>query len=414
MSDLLLKNCRQLLTVAEKADDLIGFFHNKSVLIKNERIAAIGTMEEIFGDDPVDDVQVIDCSQHVVMPGYVDSHTHLIFGESRVDEYAASLTMEPDQIKQVVSRLGLESSIYSTTHASDEELLQSSLAKLNRMLQSGTTTVEIKSGYGIDKIHELRQLRIARKLQALAPQTILATYLGAHYYDTAMGKSAYIDFMIREVMPVIQAEDLADFCDIWVDFGYYTAEDALKLLSAAQQFGMRPSLHTECYSAIGGAKAAAELGAANAGHLNYLSPEDAARLAQAGVVGIVLPGTDFSVNHKKPFDPGFMVGAGMTLAIATNLNPGNWIESMPIAMTLACRNHKMTVEEAIRGATLNGAKALAIESDFGSLEVGKFADIQILKADTYKNCVYKFGVNELELVIKKGQVVFDTNGARSN
>lgn len=230
MSDLLLKNCRQLLTVAEKADDLIGFFHNKSVLIKNERIAAIGTMEEIFGDDPVDDVQVIDCSQHVVMPGYVDSHTHLIFGESRVDEYAASLTMEPDQIKQVVSRLGLESSIYSTTHASDEELLQSSLAKLNRMLQSGTTTVEIKSGYGIDKIHELRQLRIARKLQALAPQTILATYLGAHYYDTAMGKSAYIDFMIREVMPVIQAEDLADFCDIWVDFGYYTAEDALKLL----------------------------------------------------------------------------------------------------------------------------------------------------------------------------------------
>lgn len=407
MSDLLLKNCRQLLTVAEKADDLIGFFQNTSLLIRDERIEMVGSFESITEKYPIDAMQILDCSEHVVMPGYVDSHTHLVFGESRVDEYAASLTLEPDQIKQVVGRVGLAASIHSTTQASDEELLQSSLTKLRRMLASGTTTVEIKSGYGIDQTHELRQLRIARQLSELTPQTILATYLGAHYYDTEMGKDRYIDFMIDKVMPVIQAEKLADFCDIWVDSGYYTAEDAMKLLSAAKQFGMRPALHTECYSAIGGARAAAELGAANAGHLNYLTPDDAKLLARAGVIGIVLPGTDFSVQHKTPFDPSYMVEAGMTLAIATNLNPGNWIEAMPVAMTLACRNHRMTVEAAIRGATLNGAKALAIESDYGSLEAGKFADIQILRADSYKNCVYKFGVNEVETVIKKGRIVVE-------
>ncbi len=403
---LLLKNCRQLLTVAEKADDIIGFFQNYSLLIENDRIAAIGPAAEL-DDLGREGVAVIDCSEHVVMPGYVDSHTHLVFGESRVDEYAASLTMDPEQIRHRLPRVGLAASIWSTGRATDAELLEGSLIKLNRMLQTGTTTVEIKSGYGIDGVHELRQLRTIQALKARTPQTILATYLGAHYFDQAMGREAYIDFMIGEVMPVIGAEGLADFCDIWVDSGYYTAADARKLLSAAKAFGMRPSLHTECYSAIGGARAAAELGAVNAGHLNYLTREDAVSLAEAGVTGVVLPGTDFSVRHPRPFEPRDMMAAGMTLAIATNLNPGNWIEAMPIAMTLACRNHQMSVEEAIRGATLNGAKALGIQAAVGSLEVGKYADLQILRSDSYKNCVYKFGVNEVERVIKRGQVVVD-------
>ena len=243
-------------------------------------------------------------------------------------------------------------------------------------------------------------------LKEKSPQTILSTYLGAHYFDTKMGKEKYIDFMINEVMPVIKKENLAQFCDVWCDEGYYNAEDCYKILKAGLENDMLPTLHTECYSAIGGAKVAAELKAANVGHLNYISSEDIKLLKEANVVGVLIPSTDFSVKHKKPFVPKPMLDEGMTIAIATNLNPGNWVEDMNISMILACRNHKMTENEAIRATTLGGAKALKIEKDYGSLEVSKFADIQIRNSDSYKNVVYKFGVNEIEHVIKNGKIIF--------
>lgn len=400
---LILKNCRELLTVKEDAKDLIGLMNNTSVLIKGERIEKIGSYEELIKLVDDEDFEEIDCSDKVVMPGYVDSHTHLLFGKSRVDEYVASLTHASADVKKLVKLVGLEASIYYTKNASDEELVESSLAKLHRMLLSGTTTVEIKSGYGIDKETELRQLRLINKLKDRTPQTILSTYLGAHYYNVEMGKEKYIDFMISEVLPIIKEEKLADFSDIWVDDGYYTAEDADKFLVAALDFGLVPTLHSECYSDIGGAKVAAKLKAANIGHLNYLTREDARLLADNNVVGIVIPTTDFSVAHPKPFDPSYMLEEGMTLAIATNLNPGNWFESMDLAMVLACRNHKMTESQAIRSATLNGAKALRIEKDYGSIEEGKYADIQIRDSDSYKNVVYKVGVNDVVQVIKKGK-----------
>jgi hypothetical protein len=340
------------------------------------------------------------------MPGYVDCHTHLIFGESRVDEYVASFTMPTSEIKKKIPRTGIEASIFSTRNSTDEELINSSLLKLNRMLKSGTTTVEIKSGYGIDMETEIRLLKLISILKEKSPQTILSTYLGAHYFDTKMGKEKYIDFMINEVMPIIKKENLAQFCDIWCDEGYYDANDCYKVLEAGLENNMLPTLHTECYSAIGGTKVAAELKAANVGHLNYISLEDIKLLKEANIVGVLIPSTDFSVKHKKPFDPKPMLDEGMTIAIATNLNPGNWVEDMGISMILACRNHKMTENEAIRAATLGGAKALKIEKDYGSLEIGKFADIQIRNSDNYKNVVYKFGVNEVEHVIKNGKIIF--------
>ena len=406
MTYILLKNCRELLTVEENAKDLIGLKKNTSLLIENERIKKIGTYKELKKEIPLKNFQEIDCSDKVVMPGYVDCHTHLIFGESRVDEYVASFTMTKNEIKNKIARTGIEASIFSTRNATDEELINSSLIKLNRMLKHGTTTVEIKSGYGIDMETEIRLLKLINILKEKSPQTILSTYLGAHYFDTKMGKEKYIDFMINEVMPIIKKEKLAQFCDIWCDEGYYDAKDCCKVLKAGLKNNMLPTLHTECYSAIGGAKVAAKLKAANVGHLNYISSEDIKLLKETNVVGVLIPTTDFSVNHKKPFDPKPMLDKGMTMAIATNLNPGNWVEDMNISMILACRNHKMTENEAIRAATLGGAKALKIEKDYGSLEIGKFADIQIKNSDNYKNVVYKFGVNEVEHVIKKGKIIF--------
>lgn len=273
------------------------------------------------------------------------------------------------------------------------------------MLKNGTTTVEIKSGYGIDKETEIRLLRLIKILKEKTPQTILSTYLGAHYYDLNMGKEKYIEFMINEVMPIIKSEGLAEFSDVWCDDGYYTAEDSYRILKAGIKFGMKPTMHSECYSAIGGARVAAKLKAANIGHLNFLKEEDIILLKEAGVVGVLIPTTDFSVKHQKPFNPRPMLEKGMTIAIATNLNPGNWVESMDISIALACRNHGLTEKEAIRAATLGGAKALGIEKDFGSLEIGKFADIQIRKSDSYKNIAYKIGVNEVETIIKKGKIL---------
>ena len=406
MNYILLKNCRELLTVEENAKDLIGLNKNISLLIEDAKIKKIGAYEKLKEEILSSTFQEIDCSNKVVMPGYVDCHTHLIFGESRVDEYVASFTMNKEEIKNKIPRTGLEASIFSTRNSTDEELINSSLVKLNRMLKHGTTTVEIKSGYGIDKDTELRLLKLINILKEKTPQTILSTYLGAHYFDTEMGKEKYIDFMIKEVMPIIKKENLAQFCDVWCDEGYYTAEDSYKILTAGLENNMLPTLHTECYSAIGGAKVAAELKAANVGHLNYLSSEDIGLLKKANVVGVLIPSTDFSVNHKKPFNPKPMLDKGMTIAIATNLNPGNWVEDMNISMILACRNHKMSENEAIRAATLGGAKALRIDKDYGSLEVGKFADIQIRNSDSYKNVVYKFGVNEVEHVIKRGKIIF--------
>ena len=416
MSYILLKNCRELLTIEENAKDLIGLKNNTSLLIENERIKKIGTYEDLKKEISSNNFQEIDCSDKVVMPGYVDCHTHLIFGESRVDEYVASFTMTKNEIKNKIVRTGIEASIFSTRNATDEELINSSLIKLNRMLKHGTTTVEIKSGYGIDMETEIRLLKLINILKEKSPQTILSTYLGAHYFDTKMGKEKYIDFMINEVMPVIKKENLAQFCDVWCDEGYYNAEDCYKILKAGLENDMLPTLHTECYSAIGGAKVAAELKAANVGHLNYISSEDIRNIAlnivkiillkEANVVGVLIPSTDFSVKHKKPFVPKPMLDEGMTIAIATNLNPGNWVEDMNISMILACRNHKMTENEAIRATTLGGAKALKIEKDYGSLEVSKFADIQIRNSDSYKNVVYKFGVNEIEHVIKNGKIIF--------
>lgn len=405
MTYILLKNCRELLTMKENSSDLIGLEYNKSLLIEGEKIKMVGDIAELLKEIGDNDYEEIDCSNKVVLPGYVDCHTHLIFGKSRVDEYVASLTMSKEEVEEIIPRVGLASSIHSTRTATDDELINSSLEKLKRMLKNGTTTVEIKSGYGIDKETELRLLKLIKLLRTKTPQTILATYLGAHYFDLEMGKEKYIDFMIHEVMPIIKAENLAQFSDIWCDDGYYTAEDSYKLLKAGLEFGMIPTMHSECYSAIGGASVAAQLKAANIGHLNYLEDEDIIPLKEAGVVAVLIPTTDFSVKHHKPFNPKPMIDKGLTIAIATNLNPGNWVESMDIAIAFACRNHGLTEKEAIRAATLGGAKALRLEKEYGSLEVGKYADIQIRKSDSYKNIAYKIGVNEVETIIKKGKVI---------
>lgn len=407
MTQILLKNCKNLLTVDGSQGDKIGKMENVSLLISEDKITKIGdfnNLEEHLNPD----AKVIDCSEKTVLPGFVDPHTHLVFGGDRLEEYVARLeTSDIEEIKRRAGLVGLASSIAQTKEAGFDGLMKSSLDKLKNMLLQGITTVEIKSGYGIDKDTELEQLRVVKELKNIVPQTLIATYLGGHYWDEDMGKDKYIDFMINEVLPEVVSENLAERIDIWTDDGFYDAEETKKVLQAGIDLGLEATVHTDGYSAIGGARVASEIGARSGDHLNYVPMEEVDMMIEKDVVGIVLPGTDYSVNHPVPVDARALIDRGLTVALATNLNPGNYTISLQFIMDLACRRHGMTPEEALLATTINAAKALGLEDKLGSLEEGKIADIQIWDTDDYRNAIYRHGMNFVETVIKNGKLVVE-------
>ncbi len=401
---LILKDCHQLLTCQQIENDKLGVLYGSSVLIEAGTIKKIASYDALA--EMAADCIIVDCSDNIVLPGFVDAHTHTVFGGDRSDEYVDQLvTHSANKIKRDYALKGLAKSIADTQLQSKVALLEGTLQKIDQMLLSGTTTVEIKSGYGIDFDTEIKQLEVIQLCKQYRPLDIFATYLGAHYWDENMGKTNYIDFMINRVMPYIHQNELADFCDIWIDDGYYTAEEAEKVLQNGRLNGMIPKMHTDCYSNVGGVELAARLKAISADHLNFIDDNGIKQLAEAGVVGVLLPGTDYSVNHPRPFNARKMIDGGMKVALATNMNPGNWITAMPFVIDLACRKHQFEPEEAILAATLGGAEALGIARSVGQIAVGMQADIQIWQTDDYKDIAYKHGVNPVSTVIKKGEIV---------
>lgn len=407
-ADLVIKDCSEILTCKENSKDLVGLELDKWIAIANETIIAIGSREEIDYIVDYNDATIIDGNGKVVLPGFVDSHTHLVFGGSRVDEYIANLTIDDkEKIKAMGIKTGIYASIDMTKEIEETLLFEESLGKLNKMLETGTTTVEIKSGYGLDLDTELKQLRVINKLDKNSCVDVNSTFLGAHGWPLNQTKGDYIEFLIKESIPFVGENKLATACDIWVDDGYYTAKEAERILKTARDYGMDPKMHTDCYSYIGGSDLVVDMGMLSGDHLNYIPLESIKKMAKAKIPGVLLPGTDFSVNHPKPFNPRPMIEEGMIIALATNLNPGNWIESMQFIIALACRKHRMSPEEAIRAATFGGAYALGLDKDRGSLEVGKLADIQIWDTDYYGNVAYKLGGNLVEKVIKRGKIVVD-------
>ncbi|MDO5028039.1 MAG: imidazolonepropionase [Bacillota bacterium] len=410
MNKLLLKNCKSLLTLKEHENDITGALQGYSLLVEGEKIKKIDVYENL--KDLVDEqTKVIDCSEKTVLPGFVDPHTHLVFGGDRLDEYSAKLTMtDPEEIKKNVKigLTGLDSTIKQTKDAGFEGLYKEALEKLNTVLLNGTTTIEIKSGYGIDKEVELTQLRVIKELRDKVPQTLIATYLGGHDWDKSMGKDAYLDFMINEVMPVVKEEDLATMADIWVEDSIFSIDQGRKYLRAAKEFGLAGTIHGDELSGIGASKMAAEEGAYSVAHLNYITEEAIDAMIENSTVGIVLPTTDYVKQYDDRLaDARHFVDRGMDVAIATNINPGDYTVSMTICMDLVCKRHRLTPAEALRAASLNAAKALRLDESYGSLEEGKFADIQIWDTDDYRNVVYRHGSNFVDTVIKHGKLVVE-------
>lgn len=402
---LVIKDCTQILTCKANSNDIVGLETDKWIAVSYDTIIAIDSKDKIERNVDLSEAEFIGGKGKVVLPGFVDSHTHLVFGGSRVDEYVANLTIDDkEKIKAMGIKTGIYASIDMTNEIEEELLYQESYAKLNRMLESGTTTVEIKSGYGLDIDTELKQLRVINRLNETSSMDVNSTFLGAHGWPLNQSKAEYIEFLIKESIPLVAEKNLATACDIWVDDGYYTAKEAEGILKTAREYGMEAKLHTDCYSYIGGSDLVVEMGMLSGDHLNFIPLESIKKMAKAKIPGVLLPGTDFSVNHPRPFDPRPMIEEGMIIALATNLNPGNWVESMQFIIALACRKHRMSPEEAIKASTYGGACALGLK-DRGSLEVGKLADIQIWDTDYYGNVAYKLGCNLVEKVIKSGKVI---------
>lgn len=408
----LIENAGQVLTCAADAPDLVGARTNTAVAISGDAIAAIGTPAEIAAAHDLGAAERIDAQGGLVMPGFVDCHTHLVFHRSRVEEYAQRVRgRTPAEIRAMGIPMGISATARMMREASEDELVASAAERLAHMLSFGTTTVESKSGYGLNTETEIKMLEVNRTLGARQPVEIVSTFLGAHEFPENKSREAYIAEILDEMIPEVARRGLAEFNDVYCDDGYYTVAESRAILERGLEHGLKVKIHTDAYSHIGGSTLAAELRAVSADHMNHTAPEEYAALREAGVVCVVMPALDFAVGHTRPFDARAMMDAGLTLALATDMCPGCWLESMPFVVQLACRLYRFGPAEAIRAGTLHAAMALGRADRIGSLEPGKQADIAVFPYERYEDMAYRLGRGRARLVMKAGKVAFDDRRA---
>lgn len=410
----LIENASQVLTCAADAPDLVGASQNTVVALSGATIAAVGTAEEIAKVHDLSGAERIDADRGLVMPGFVDCHTHLVFHRSRVEEYAQKVQgRTADEIRKMGIPVGITATARMMREASKQDLADSAAERLEHMLAFGTTTVESKSGYGLSTETELKMLEVNTMLAKRQPLEIVSTFLGAHEFPHDKNRDAYITEVMEEQIPEVARLGLAEFNDVYCDDGFYTVAESRAILERGLEHGLKVKIHTDAYSHIGGSALAAEMKAVSADHLNYTSAKEYPLLRDAGVVGVVMPALDFSVGHARPFDARAMMDAGMKLALATDMCPGCWLESMPFVVQLACRLYKFSPAEAIRAGTLHAAEALDRSRSIGSLEPGKQADISIFPYERFEDMAYRLGRGRASMVLKSGRVVFHDAGCKA-
>lgn len=404
-ASLVIVDASEVLTCASDDPFSVDVIRNGYVAVDGANIVSAGAMQNLPDEIEATGATVLDARGKVVAPGFVDCHTHLVFGGSRVEEYVARLSdNDTESLKRKGVPVGIRVTVDATRNLPFETLVSQAEERLREMLLSGTTTLESKSGYGFTTESELKMLRVNRALEKKYPVEIASTFLGAHGWPADVDRTDYMRLLREEMFPAVAEAGLAEFCDIWCDEGYYTADECRDLLGRGEALGMKPRIHAEAYSWVGGSDVAADMRMSSSDHLNYTPRETLRKLARAGVVGVLLPAIDFAVRHPHPFNPGPMLEEGLTLALATNCCPGCWCNSMQFVMALACRNHGMTVETAIKAATRGGAQALMRLSRIGTIEPGKAADLQIWNVPGHEDVVYRLGGNVVETVIKNGNV----------
>jgi imidazolonepropionase len=411
--NLFLKNISQLVTVAARGKaaktgaDMrdLGILTDAGVLSRDGKIAWVGPMREWQGA-LAPDVPEIDAGGMTVLPGFVDSHTHAMFAGSREKEFA--LRSEGATYRQIAEAGGgILSTIGHVRAAGKKALKRQTAGFMNAMMRSGTTTVEVKSGYGLDMDSEIKMLESITELGAEELMGVVSTFLGAHAvppeYSGRTGD--YVALLVDKIIPYVGRKKLARFCDVFCEQGYFDLDETGSVLGAARKWGMDLKVHADELTPMGGAELAARLGAVSADHLEHVSVRGIAAMKEAGVVAGLLPGVSFFLNHG--YAPArALIDAGVAVAIASDFNPGSCMSwSMPMMMTIACTQMHMTPEEAITASTLNGAAALRLSGEIGSIEVGKRADIIIADVPDYRFLAYHFGTNHVRTIIKNGTIL---------
>jgi imidazolonepropionase len=408
IADLIIYSAAELVTCAagprgarrgtEQAD--AGILPDGAVAISGNRVAAVGTTDEVLDRYRGEHTRLVDAAGRTVTPGLVDAHTHLVWAGWRDAEY--ELRLQGATYLQIMEAGGgIMSTVDATRNSTAYDLTALARPRLARMLAHGTTTVEIKSGYGLSVDGELQSLRAIRELarelthEGTGPR-IAATFLGAHAVprEYASNPEAYVDLVVNDMLPAVAAEGLAEWCDVFCDVGAFTAEQTRRILAAALALGMGTRLHANEFERVGAVQVAAEFGASSADHLLVMEAEDIVALRDAGTVAVLLPGTPLGLGLRDYAPARAMIEAGVPVALATDCNPGTCpSENLTLMIALACSQMKMTPAEALVAATVNSAHALDRGDRLGSLEPGKLADVVVWDAPNHRHLAYHFGVN---------------------
>jgi imidazolonepropionase len=411
-----IRNASQLVTLqgsssaplVKEAMSELGIIENGSVWIEDGVIQAIGKDEELFKTfaGRMHEAEIVDASGKLVTPGLVDPHTHLVFAGSRENEF--NMRLQGATYMEIMNAGGgIHATTRRTQSATHEELYQESFERLNQFLRHGVTTVEAKSGYGMEWETELKQLEVAKQLNEHHVIDVVATFMGAHAVpkEYKQDSEGFVRLLMEEMIPKVAELGLAEFNDVFCEHGVFTPEQSRKILEAGKRYGLIPKIHADEIEPYEGAELAAEVGAISADHLLRASEKGMKAMADKGVVGVLLPGTAYflmaeSANGRK------MIDLGVPVALSTDCNPGSSpTVSLPFIMNLGCLKMGMTSAEVITAATINAAHAINRGSEIGSLEVGKKGDVTVFNVGNYMKLQYSYGVNHTDTVVKNGQVV---------
>ena len=405
---LILKNAATIATCAasgkwcKRGSEMgdVGVVNDADIFIEEGIIRHIGKA----ADWP--DSEIVDVSGKTIVPGFVDSHTHVIFAGTREREYA--MRARGMSYAEIASGGGgILDTVTKTRETPKSKLRSQAARRIDKMLNRGTTTLEIKSGYGLDFKNEVKLLEAANELKEESISDIVVTFLGAHAIppEHVNDRGAYIDMLTDELIPYISKRNLARFCDVFCDDGFFSVDEAIRILTVAKEAGMLPKMHADELSSSGGVELAVELGAVSVDHLEHITPGEIKALAGRNTVGVVLPSVAAYLG-SRPAPAREMIDSGCHVAIASDLNPGtSMVDNMQTVMFLAIAMNRMTVEEALNAATINAAAALGLSDRLGSIEVGKQADLLIVDAEDYSALPYHFTENKITNVVKHGTLL---------